>query len=150
MRWCIPPDLLNQIRAQSEAAYPEECAGFLLGREEGETRQLISILAAENSREEGARRNRYFLSPEELRRAEETAQRLGLGLLGVFHSHPNHPAAPSEFDREWALPWFSYLITSVEGGRVGGTRSWRLSDDRKKFDEEEILIQEETLAKESK
>ena len=145
MRLQIPIDLLNQIRAHGEAAYPEEGAGFLLGREEGESRRLILILAAENSREDGARRNRYLLPPEELRRAEEAAQSLGLDLLGVFHSHPDHPAQPSEFDREWALPCFSYLITSVQRGKAAGSRSWRLSDDRIKFAEEKILAETEIL-----
>ena len=141
MKWQIPINLLNQIQAHGEAAYPEEGAGFLLGYEEGRIRLLVSILAAENSRENGSRNNRYLLSPEELRRGEDTAQRLGLMLLGVFHSHPDHPAQPSEFDREWALPWFSYLITSVQQGKAEVTRSWRLVDDREKFNEEEILTE---------
>lgn len=141
MKIHIPIDLLNQIHAHGEAAYPEEGAGFLLGREDGATRQVISILAAENSREDGARRNRYLLSPEELLRAEEAAQRLGMSLLGVFHSHPDHPAQPSEFDREWALPWFSYVITGVNTGKADRSRSWRLSDDRRQFNEETILTQ---------
>jgi proteasome lid subunit RPN8/RPN11 len=138
MKMQIPVDLLNQIHAHGETAYPEEGAGFLLGREDGETRRLISILSVENSREDGARNNRYLLTPEELGRAEDTAQRLGLMLLGVFHSHPDHPAQPSEFDRDWALPWFSYLITSVNQGKAELTRAWRLSEDRSQFNEEEI------------
>jgi len=64
-------------------------------------------------------------------------------LVGIFHSHPDHPAQASEFDREWAMPWFSYLITSVQDGKAGETRSWRLSDDRAGFVEEEIRMETE-------
>lgn len=132
----INVDLLAQIQAHAAAAYPEEGAGFLLGRANGTDRQVISLLPAENHREDQARKNRYLLGPEALRQAEETAARLGLDLIGVFHSHPDHPAQPSEFDREWALPFFSYVITSVAEGNAAETRSWRLRDDRSQFDEE--------------
>lgn len=134
----INTDLLAQIHAHAAAAYPEEGAGFLLGRVNGADRQVISLLPAENRREDGARSNRYLLSPEALRHAEDTAARLGLDLIGVFHSHPDHPAQPSEFDRQWALPWFSYVITSVGNGNAEATRSWRLRDDRSQFDEEQL------------
>lgn len=130
--------VLAQIQAHGEAAYPEEGAGFLLGRANSTDRQVISLLPAENRREDAARKNRYLLGPEALRQAEDTAARLGLDLIGVFHSHPDHPSQPSEFDREWALPYFSYLITSVAAGNANDTRSWRLRDDRSQFDEEII------------
>lgn len=134
----INTNLLAQIQAHGVAAYPEEGAGFLLGRANGADRQVISLLPAENRREADARQNRYLLGPETLRQAEDTAARLGLDLIGVFHSHPDHPAQPSEFDREWALPFFSYVITSVAAGKAAATRSWRLRDDRTQFDEEII------------
>jgi len=143
MKLHIPIDLMNRIRAHGEAAYPEEGAGFLLGRVEGERRFLMSILPVTQWREEAARGNRYLLLPREVLRAEESAQRLGLDLVGIFHSHPDHPAQASEFDREWAMPWFSYLITSVQDGKAGETRSWRLSDDRAGFVEEEIRMETE-------
>lgn len=141
----IPADILAQVRAHGEAAYPEEGAGFLLGSVAADDRSIISILPAENSREQAARHNRYQLGPEQFRQAEETAARLGLELLGVFHSHPDHPAQPSEFDRQWALPWFSYVITSVEQGRAVDSRSWRLTEDRGAFVEEAILSIEESI-----
>ena len=73
-------------------------------------------------------------------RSEQEAARRGLDVVGVFHSHPDHPNQPSEFDREWAMPWFSYIITSVNEGKAAGSRSWRLADDRSKFEEQEISI----------
>jgi proteasome lid subunit RPN8/RPN11 len=72
--------------------------------------------------------------------AEQEAESLGLDLIGVFHSHPDHPAVASEFDLEWALPWFSYLITAVQHGRARQSRSWRLDDDRTQMCEEAITI----------
>lgn len=136
----ITPAVLKQIHAHGEAAYPEEGAGLLLGRVEGKRRQVQAILAFVNSREAEARHNRYLITAQDMLRGEQQAMQLGLDILGVFHSHPDHPNQPSEFDREWAMPWFSYLITSVEAGRALASRSWRLVDDRSSFTEEEIKI----------
>lgn len=131
---------LNAIHAHGEKAYPEEGAGLLLGRHEGEFRRVEAILQLENSREEGARRNRYLVTAEDYMRGEDEAASRGLDVLGVFHSHPDHPNQPSEFDRQWALPWFSYLITSVQAGRAVESRAWLLSSDRENFIEEAIKI----------
>ena len=87
-----------------------------------------------------ARHNRYLITPEDYLKAELAAERLGLGLIGVFHSHPDHPNRPSEYDREWAQPFFSYIITSVEKGKAIESRSWRLMEDRSQFVEEKIQI----------
>ncbi len=138
MRLEIPGDLLAQIQAHGEAHYPEEGAGFLLGHAQGEVRQVSRLLPLTNAREAEARRTRYLIGPQDLLRGELEAERQGLELVGVFHSHPDHPALPSEFDRQWALPWFSYLITSVRGSKAAESRSWRLDEDRQGFSEEII------------
>jgi len=132
--------LIDQIHAHGEAAYPEEGAGFLLGRLDGASRRVTSLVFLTNSRETTARRNRYLLTAEDYLAGEQEATRLGWDILGVFHSHPDHLNIPSEFDREWALPWFSYLITSIQPGRAAGSRSWRLADDRLAFSEETIHL----------
>jgi len=134
-------DILDKIHAHGEAAYPEEGAGFLLGQVNGERRQVIDLLELVNAREDAARHNRYLLTPQDYLRGEAEAARLGLDVLGVFHSHPDHPDRPSEFDREWAMPWFSYMITSVQAGHAVESRSWRLAEDRSTFVEETILIE---------
>ena len=67
-----------------------------------------------------------------------------MDVVGVFHSHPNHPNRPSEFDRELAVPWYSYIITSVQQGKADKSRSWRLTDNRESFIEEEIILKKET------
>ena len=128
--------LLKQMNAHVEKAYPEEGAGFLIG-DEGEVKEIIAL---SNSREDGARHNRFLFSPEDYLKAELKADGLGLSLIGVFHSHPDCPNVPSEYDREWAQPFFSYIITRVNNGKAVNSRSWRLLEDRSKYEEEEIQI----------
>lgn len=132
-------DLLSQIQSHGERAYPEEGAGFLLGIDDGE-RLVQDVIGLSNAREPGARRNRYLIEPKDYIQAEQEAERRNLSLLGVFHSHPDHPDQPSEFDREWAQPAFSYIITSVNSGRAVSSKSWRLSEDRMRFAQEEIRL----------
>lgn len=132
----ISNQLIEQINDHVEKAYPEEGAGFLIG-EEGEVKE---ILALSNAREDEARHNRFLISAEDYLKAELKADSLGLSLIGVFHSHPDCPNVPSEYDREWAQPFFSYVITRVDEGKAVSHRSWRLVEDRSKYDEEEIKI----------
>ena len=91
-------------------------------------------------REDAARHNRFLITPEEYLKAELKAEDLGLSLIGVFHSHPDCPNVPSEYDREWAQPFFSYIITRVDDGKSVSHRSWRLVEDRTTYTEEEIKI----------
>jgi proteasome lid subunit RPN8/RPN11 len=137
MMLSLSKDVLAQIHAHGEDAYPEEGAGFLLGAD-GSERAVKIILPLVNSREDAARHNRYLITPEDYLKAELEADRLGLSLIGVFHSHPDHPNRPSEFDRDWAQPFFSYIITSVDSGKAIESRSWRLLEDRSQFVEEKI------------
>jgi proteasome lid subunit RPN8/RPN11 len=138
----IPAEILSQIYRHGEAAYPEEGAGLLLGNDDGIARVVEAILALPNTREGEARRNRYLLSAEDYLQGEAKAERLGLDVLGVFHSHPDHPNQPSGFDLEWAWPYYSYIITSVYSGRAIESRAWRLADDRQEFVEEAIAIRD--------
>ncbi len=135
----LSEELLARIHANGEQAYPEEGAGFLLGTD-GEERAVTAIVPLVNAREDAARKNRYLFTPEDYMKAEAEADRLGWSLLGVFHSHPDHPNQPSEFDREWAQPYFSYVITSVRSGKALESRSWRLVEDRSEFREEPITL----------
>jgi proteasome lid subunit RPN8/RPN11 len=137
----VPSRLLEQMNAHVEKAYPEEGAGFLIG-EESEVRE---ILALSNSREDGARHNRFLFTPEDYLQAEMKADELGLSLIGVFHSHPDSPNIPSEYDREWAQPFFSYIITRVDNGKAVNSRSWKLVEDRSRYEEEEIKITNSSL-----
>jgi proteasome lid subunit RPN8/RPN11 len=132
----VSKQLVEQINAHVERAYPGEGAGFLLGAE-GEVKDILPL---ENAREEEARYNRFLLTPEDYMKAELKAMELGVDLIGVFHSHPDCPNVPSEYDREWAQPFFSYIITRVDEGRSVSHRSWRLVEDRTTYEEEKIEI----------
>jgi len=134
----LTEEVIARIHAHGEQAYPEEGAGLMLGSDDGESRVVTDIFPLPNAREDNARHNRYLITPQDMLAGEIEADRLGLDVVGIFHSHPDHPNLPSEFDREWALPWFSYLITSVMAGRAAGSRCWRLSEDRETFTEEKI------------
>lgn len=136
----VPQKLLERIWEHAREHYPEEGAGILLGEVQDDDRRVARILPVENQFQEGSRRNRYLIDPREMLHAEREAERLDLDVFGVFHSHPDHPPRPSEFDREWALPWYSYLITGVHAGKECESRSWRLSEDRARFREEPLHI----------
>jgi proteasome lid subunit RPN8/RPN11 len=140
----IPPNILEKIHTNGEKAYPEEGAGFLLGKD-GQVRSVTAILPLPNARETEARHNRYIITPKDYLEAEREAERKNLTLLGVFHSHPDHPNQPSEYDRDWAQPFFSYVITSVQKGKAIASRSWRLLEDRSAFVEEPVQIGKSTL-----
>jgi proteasome lid subunit RPN8/RPN11 len=127
----IRQDLLEGIFAHAVRTYPEECCGFLIGREEKD-RIVSETVPAKNSSQD-SRKTRYAIEPMEIMKCEREARAKSLSILGYYHSHPDHPAVPSEFDRKNAWPSYSYLIVSVMLGSVAGVRSWRLSEDAATF-----------------
>jgi proteasome lid subunit RPN8/RPN11 len=134
----LTPRDLQAIGCHGEASYPEECCGFLIGRVERDSTSVERLLAVDNERQD-SRHNRFLIHPETVLAAHKEARAAGLDVVGYYHSHPDHPARPSEFDREHAWPGLSYVIVSVQGGKVADTRSWRLTDDRERFEEETIV-----------
>jgi proteasome lid subunit RPN8/RPN11 len=125
-----------------EGGYPDEIVGVLIGREMspatvGEVREVTEARRLENTRLDN-RARRYTVDPLALAKIERECDAAGLLVLGFYHSHPDHPAQPSQTDLEWAWPVYSYVIQSIEKGRAGARTSWRLSDDEKSFFEEEI------------
>jgi proteasome lid subunit RPN8/RPN11 len=139
----ISPALLHAIQAHGEAAYPNEGAGLLLGQANGAHKALAAILPIANRWEADEQYHRFLITPDDMLRGESEAARRGLDVIGIFHSHPDHVAVPSGFDRDWALPWYSYIITSVEKAQAVSTRSWLLREDRSGFDEESMDLQPE-------
>lgn len=142
MRLRISPELGEAIRQHGARGYPQEVCGALLGRETagndgGSLREVLAVLPLENRREE-SRHNRFSLTADDVRRAERAASERGLEMLGWYHTHPDHPAGPSEFDREHAWPWYSYVILSVAARAPGEMTSWRLADDRSGYTAESI------------
>jgi len=135
----IPARHQAVVRAHLCAAYPEEGCGVLIGRERDGLRVVERVTVLPNQRED-SRQNRYLISPENFLAADREARAAGLDVLGFFHSHPDHPAVPSSFDLEHAWPYYSYLIASVERGEWTEMRSFRLSDDRSRFEPESIVL----------
>lgn len=135
-RLWIAADALDEIFLHAQHAYPFECCGALLGRD-GHVRRGLQL---PNTTDEGPRR-RFLIRPEDYRAAEAETRATGHDLLGFYHSHPDHPARPSDFDLAHAWPVFSYVIVSVREGRPREATSWRLRDDRSALDEEAIDIE---------
>jgi proteasome lid subunit RPN8/RPN11 len=129
--------LESEIRKQLELAYPEEGCGLLLGRVEGERKIVVHAEGAKNNKE-SERTRRYLIGPEEYERISKLALSQNLEILGIYHSHPDHPSRPSDFDRDAAWPWYSYIVVAVAKGVSKELTSWTLASDRSRFDVEQI------------
>lgn len=126
----------DQMLQHAQEVYPHECCGVLIGCEQDGWKRVRLVMRITNKRDDSPR-NRYLMEPKEFLNAEREARRLGLEIVGIYHSHPDHPARPSEFDREHAWPYYSYIIYSVEKGTVVDAHSWMLKADESGFDEED-------------
>ena len=131
----IADNLLRDIADQLEATYPNEGGGFLLGRSARGEIRIVDTIAVDNVFDEAEQYHRYAMRPQDWMRLEDEADERGLTLVGYFHSHPDSPAVPSDYDREHALPNFVYIIAPVYMGRAGEMRAWQLRHDRGAFDE---------------
>lgn len=153
--------VVEEIKEQAEREYPQECCGLLIGRieDDGRTRLVLETYPVANSWEDARERehrmrvapgdagtpdHRMLIAPADYMRAELHSMKRGLGVVGDYHSHPDHPAAPSRFDAEHS-PWttMSYIIVSVQRGRASELRSWELLEDRSGFIEETLVEIEE-------
>lgn len=135
MKVVVEQTALEEMLKHAEEYYPNECCGFFYGRD-GEIRKITLAQRVDNAKE-GDQRRRFQIDPKDYQQAERYAIKKDLDLLGVYHSHPDHPAEPSEHDREVAMPYFSYVIVSVQDGQAVTTRSWQLNEERQ-FDEESL------------
>ena len=130
--------IANEIMIEDAVgSFPDECCGFFFGSEDARGNRLVTHVLVVNNAKQGDKRRRFEISPKDYLKAEQFAGENDLQLLGVYHSHPNHPAIPSETDRLSAQPYFSYIIVSVYDKQVRDIRSWRLNSNSQ-FDEEHI------------
>ena len=118
------------IRAHGQETYPHECCGALVGRDGFAT----AIVALPNTTDEGPRR-RFMVRPSDYQLAERRATELGGELLGFYHSHPDHPARPSQYDLDHAWPTFAYIIVAVANATATDMTVWYLLEDRSRFEE---------------
>jgi proteasome lid subunit RPN8/RPN11 len=130
---------LHKMKVHAMQTYPEECCGLLLGRIEGTTKKVFDLIEISNARQ-AQRTRRFLIAPEDYARAEQLAKEKAVELVGWYHSHPDHPAKPSMFDLEHALPIWSSVIVSVEQGQPANVTAWLLKDNRSEFEEEEIQV----------
>jgi proteasome lid subunit RPN8/RPN11 len=144
----ITAELAEKIREHGVETYPYECCGALLGTDHDVgayahqesrkiSREVLSLFPLVNRRDDSPR-NRFAVTADDVREAEKAASAQGLEVIGWYHSHPDHPARPSDFDRDHAWPWYSYIIVSVHTGVPQDMTSWRLKDDRSGYLEEKI------------
>jgi len=137
----ISKDLLDQIREHGVRDYPYECCGLLLGRYGANEKIVKEMYPISNAREESAKRNRFLIQPHELMRGERYAMGKDLEVVGFYHSHPDSPAVPSQYDLEHAWPTYSYIIVSTTADQAKDLFSWEQEPDRSRFNQEEIQCQ---------
>ncbi|HKR15558.1 MAG TPA: M67 family metallopeptidase [Pyrinomonadaceae bacterium] len=131
---------LNEIREHGVRDYPYECCGLLLGRFRENGKLVTETYPISNAREESAKRNRFLIMPEELMRGERYARDQDLEVVGFYHSHPDSPAVPSNYDLEHAWPTYSYIIVSTSADKATDLFSWEQEPDRSRFNEEKVEI----------
>ena len=145
---------LESIRGHAARDYPSECCGILLGKADGDLKHVTEVVPLTNLRHDPSRaqellplddpgretdKNRFLIDPLDQLRVEKDARARGLDVLGYYHSHPDHPARPSIYDRDHAWPWYSYVIIAVERGTPKDLTSWVLAEDRSAFGAETII-----------
>ena len=130
---------IKQIEKHGEQTYPNECGGMLIGRFESDKKTVVELLPMENAMAESEQHNRVLITPKDVLKAERFAREKKLDVVGYYHSHPDHPARPSQFDLDHALPVWTYIIVSIARGKAVDLRSWEMENDRSRFNEEEIL-----------
>jgi len=137
MSTIIDKEVLREIQLHVETDYPNEGCGFLFGKESYRSRHITTILKTENRSTEN-HRGQFVIDPLDFFNAERFAQQYQLQLLGIYHSHPDQPAIPTDNDLKFAQPFYSYFIHSVQKGKMAGTRSYRLVN--REFVEEKFSI----------
>jgi proteasome lid subunit RPN8/RPN11 len=134
----LPSSLARQIEAEGVAAYPNECCGIMYGRDDKENRIVEKLEAVANDFDETERYHRFSISPQQLMAAEKKAGAENRLVLGFYHSHPDHPSRPSEYDREHAWPFYSYVIVAIAKKQPAAMTSWMLDEATEQFSQQEI------------
>ncbi|MFP3158979.1 MAG: M67 family metallopeptidase [Hydrogenobaculum sp.] len=134
----IKKELLEKIKSQAEKDYPYETCGIMIGKEEDGIRVVYELLAVENANKE-RKNDRYEINPKDYMKAERYADEKGLQIVGIYHSHPDHPDMASKTDEERAFEYLSYIIVSVQKGKAVSFRSFELLN--KKMVEEKVIVE---------
>ena len=140
----ISKAMLEEIYQHGEEAFPFECCGALVGLA-GNPSTVVKIVRLTNVNETNPRR-RYEIDPLELAKVDREVEEQGYEIIGIYHSHPDHPARPSEFDRTHAWPNWSYMVLSVMRGKATRITSWRLSSSHVFQEEDMIILESEVMS----
>jgi proteasome lid subunit RPN8/RPN11 len=136
---CLPAECEARIKQAGEAAYPNECCGILLGTMRGTGVKAVDrLVPVRNAFGAEEQYHRFQIEADDLFKAEQEARKLHKEVVGFYHSHPDHAASPSDFDRDRAFPFYSYIIVAVGKGQANDMTSWELAADRSRFEPEEI------------
>ncbi|MDT8317244.1 MAG: M67 family metallopeptidase [bacterium] len=135
----IKKDHLDHIETHGKEGFPNEVCGIILGVSKSGKKEALKLIRGTNLNSDRSH-DRYELDPKDLLKAERDARDSGMEIIGFYHSHPDHPDTPSEFDRERAWPDYSYIISSIMGGKEASTKSWLLNDESHIFEEEKIIV----------
>jgi len=136
----LSQEQIKIIRTHAASTYPEECCGIMLGYLANESKTVVEVIPTENAwSEDDNKRRQYTIAPEIMLKVQKQARDRSLNIIGIYHSHPDYPAIPSESDRIQAWQEYSYIIVSVPNGKAAELKSWHL-DDNHQFQEEKIEI----------
>jgi proteasome lid subunit RPN8/RPN11 len=134
----LPESIARSIEAEGVRNYPNECCGILIGRDVENSRRIEEMRAVDNAFNVDRLRDRFLISPRAIYQAEKDLQNTGRTIVGFYHSHPDHPARPSDYDREHAWPFYSYVIVSIAGAQAVDMTSWVLDETSHTFRRQEI------------
>ncbi|HMB95307.1 MAG TPA: M67 family metallopeptidase [Tepidisphaeraceae bacterium] len=134
----LPTSFAQQIEKEGSTVYPNECCGIMYGRDNNDGRIVEELEAVPNVFDEHERYHRFSISPKQLMAAEKKAGDSGRLVIGFYHSHPDHPARPSEYDREHAWPFYSYVIVEIAKKNPAAMTSWMLDEATEIFSQQEI------------
>ncbi len=130
---------IEELKQIAQKTYPHECCGVMVGSVENGVKTVTELIPAENQRTDSPA-NRYLITPDLLNELEKKLKGTDRAIVGFFHSHPDVPAQPSNYDQDHAWPWYSYVIVSVNKGQAGEIHNWKLRDDRSAFDAEKMEL----------
>ena len=137
----LPKRFVTEIREHALEGYPNEVCGFMIGKTRaGDEERTVNRIRRAPNTFDGNKRTRFEIHPKELIAVEDELEGTMDKVLGFYHSHPDYPAAPSRFDQDHAWPWYSYVVVSVLGKKIGHLTSWRLTEDRSDFIEETVVM----------
>jgi proteasome lid subunit RPN8/RPN11 len=135
----LPASMARQIEQEGSRQYPNECCGIMYGRDTSHGRIVEELEAVANVFDEQEKYHRFSISPQELMVAERKASDQGRLVLGFYHSHPDHPARPSEYDRQHAWPFYSYVIVAIAKRDPTDMTSWVLDETTETFNRQDIV-----------